>query len=184
MANPTFFDDPIGTILRQTDNGQRVPVTRTKTAYSLTIHARVGTRQGVIGAIHEISTRQRQDVDEEYEVDALGQGLPREMVPQIVSSRTIQLRRYDLYSATIEQVFGAPTELVTLANQIGPVSLRFMWKAPTANDLNLLLPNQTQLVAFEYTDCYITDLGRTVSTSDIIVKADASLVWRNCRQLQ
>ena len=178
-----FKDDPIGTLLRGVDNGQRVPVTKTRTAYSLTIHAVVGQKRGVVGAIHEISTRQRQAVDEEWEVDPLGRGLPRELVPQAIEGRTITLRRYDLYAATIEQIFGAP-ELITLADQLGPVSLRLMWKVPNSGDIDLITQQQSTISVYEYTDCWITDLGRTMSTANIIVGADATLIWRNCRRLQ
>jgi hypothetical protein len=179
-----FKSDPIGFLTRGVDNGQRVPQTKTKTSFSLTIHAVVGQRRGVIGAVQEIGVRQRQTIDEEYEIDSVGLGLPRELVPQTIEGRTITLRRYDLYQATLEQVFGAP-ELITLADQLGPVSLRFMWRNPNFGDIDLITQQQETMAVYEYTDCWITDLGRTMSASgDIIVKADATLVWRNCRRLQ
>lgn len=178
-----FKDDPIGFLLRGVDNGQRVPVTRTRTAYSLTIHATVGNRRGVIGAVHEISTRQRQDIEEEFEVNSLGTGLPRELIPQNVTGRSIQLSRYDLYKSTLEQVFGTP-ELITLADQLGPVSLRMMWKNPNSGDIDLVTQSQSTISVYEYTDCYITDLTRTVSMGNVIVGTGASLTWRGCRPLQ
>lgn len=178
-----FKDDPKGFLLRGVDSGQRVPVTKTKTAYGLTIHARVGNRRGVIGAVHEISAQQALQVDDEFEVDANARGLPRELIPQIVGSRTLTLRRYDLYTATLEQVFGTP-ELITLADQIGPVSLRFMWKSPQPSDVGAIVANSNTLAIYEYLDCYITNLGQTVSMQNVIVGREATLIWRNVRRIQ
>lgn len=177
-----FVDDPIGSLLRGVDNGQRVPVTKTKTAYSLTLHAVVGNRRGVIGAVHEISTAQSLQVDEEWEVDALARGLPRELVPQVVTGRSFTLNRYELYSATLAQVFGAP-ELITLADHLGPVSLRLMWKDPNPSDFGAILAN-TQMSVYEYTGCYLTQMTMSASMSSIIVGTNAQLMWTSIRRLQ
>lgn len=176
--------DPIGTLQRNADNGQRVPVTRTKTSFSLTIHATVGNRRGVIGAIYEIAPRQSLQVDEEYEINSFGKGHPRELIPQIVNNRTLSLRRYDLYTQNIEQVFSGSREILTLADQIGPVNLRLMWKGVDSSALGPILGG-TVMNVYEFIDCYITDIGRTVSAQDdVIVRADATLIWRDIRKLQ
>lgn len=179
-----FLGDPIGTLRRGADNGQRVPSTRTKTSFALTIHATVGKRRGVIGAIYEISPNQMLQVDEENEVNAQATGLPRELIPQLVTGRTLDIKRYDLYTNTIEQVFSGPKEIVTLAEQIGPVNVRLMWKSPERSSLGPIVGGAVMQV-YEFVDCYITKIGRTISAQDdVIVRADAAMVWRNIRQLQ
>ena len=188
-----FKDDPLGSLLRAADTGQRLPETRTKTSYALTLHATAGNRRGVIGAVHDVSTRQGYQVEEEYEINAQGRGLPRELVPQLVSTRTLTLRRYDLYTKTMEQVFGLegyfdpsePLGPLGLVDQIGPISMRMTWKTPEPLSVaSVFLSPKNELVVYEYCDCYITELGRTVSTGDVIVKADATMVWRSVRRLQ
>jgi len=178
-----FRDDPMGTLLRGVDNGQRSPVTCVKTRYALTLHAQVGNRRGVIGAVHDIAHSQSLIVDEEYEVDQLATGLPRELVPQIVANRTLTLQRYDLYTATIEQIFGTP-ELFTLADQTGPISLRMMWKDPNPSSVAAIVQAQSAVSVYEFTHCYITSLGRTARTDNAIVGTNATLVWGNIRRLQ
>lgn len=169
-----------------------IPVTRTRTSYTLTLHATSGKRRGVIGAVHELSYDQGMQVEDLFEVDGFAKGLPRELVPQILSSRTLKLARYDLYTATIEQIFGRP-ELITLADQLGPVSLRMIWKDPEpqlvvdpstvgVTNIQNFLPIPA-LHAYEFTDCFITSLGRTISTQNRIVGANATLNWRSIRQL-
>lgn len=173
-----FANDPLSQLRSGIDNGQRVPVTKTMTSYSMTIHARVNGKQGVIGAVHEIGLNQTQTIDEEYEVDSLGKGIPREIIPQILSSRTLTLQRYELYTATMEQVFGQPA-LITLADQVSPVSVRLLFKRPEPSDVAAVLQNNSKMTAYEFTNCTISNLTKTYSMGNIIVGANATLIWRD-----
>lgn len=183
-----FLNDPIGTIQRGVDNGQRIPVTRTKTSYALTIHAIVGNRRGVIGAINRIGVKEVRGVDEEYEVETFNRGLPRELIPQLLSGRTISLKRYELYTQTIRQVFAAQYipggELITLLDQSSPFSVRLSWKSPEPTDLGAIARGVPQTRVYEYVNCYFTDMGNEVSTGEVIVQAEATMVWGNVRPLQ
>lgn len=182
-----FLDDPIGTLQRGQDNGQRIPNTRTKTSFALTIHAIVGNRRGVIGGINRIAVRQSRTVEEEYEVESFARGLPRELIPQILSNRIVTLKRYELYKATIKQVFAAEYvpggELLTLLDQTSPFTIRLSWSDPEPTDLGAIARNVPQRHVYEYMNCYFTDMGEEVSTTDVIVQADATMVWGNIRQL-
>lgn len=189
-----FKDDPLKSIdslgrfvTRFGDNGNRLPKTKTRTAYALTLHATVGNRRGVIGAVYDIGVHQSRPVEDEFEIDAGGRGLPRELVPQVLSTRSISLKRYDLFRATIEQVFGNSTspisEFVTLADQMTPISMRLTWKMPQNTDIEYVVANQPNQRSYEFVDCYFTDLGRTVSMGNVIVGSDATLTWRNIRAL-
>ena len=181
-----FQGDPLQVaknLLQGVDNGQRVPVTATKTSYGLTIHAVVGNKRGVIGAIHEIAPSQALQLDEEWEVNANGKGIPRELIPQILTGRTLALQRYDLYKSTLEQVFGTP-ELITLADQLGPVSVRFMWRNPNPSDIGAVLQSTPLISVYEFVDVYITALTRPISAGNIIVGTNATMTWRDIRRLQ
>lgn len=195
MADPIkgFLDDPIATLKKGSpDNGQRVPGTTVRTSFSLTLHATVYdaakgiVRRGVIGAVSEIVPRQQMKVDEEYELDRFGRGLPRELVPQNLTNRSLTLRRYDLYTKNIEQIFNG-NALVMLIDQRTPISLRMTWRDPNPSLVGQIANPETYTAAtqvYEFSDAYITDLGRTISTNNVIVGADATLIWRKLTRLQ
>lgn len=179
-----FVDDPIGKLTRSPDNGNRAPQTKVQTSYSILLKAQVGAKRAIIGAVHEFSPQQTLSVDEEFEVNSFGKGLPRELVPQALTGRTIRLARYELYQESIEAVFGLP-ELLTLADQTGPISLILSWKDPNATALTNFLPqtvNTQRNRAIIFSGCYLTSLGKTYSTQNVIVGADATLVWTNIQK--
>jgi hypothetical protein len=62
-------------------------------------------------------------------MDANSTGHPADIVPQILRTRTIQIQRYDLFPQIMEEVFGT-RELITLADQFRPFSVREIWKSP------------------------------------------------------
>lgn len=179
-----FLGDPLAFVRNNQDNGQRVPVTATRTSYGMTLHAKVGNKRGVIGAAHELAVNQNMTIDEEFEVDALATGLPRELVPQIVTGRTLNLQRYELWTQTMSQVFGTP-ELITLADQRGAFSVRVSWKQPGGSQVGSifdpsLAPEQR---VYEFMQCYISSWGQTMSMNNTINGANATIVWRTCRRL-
>lgn len=188
-----LYNDPLPTLgkfaldqLTQSPS-EGPPQTRTQTAYALTIHATVGNRRGRIGAIHELGQSQSRTVEERFEICSNAVGLPIELVPQIVTGRTLTINRYDLYGSTMEEVFGFPNALHMLSAQTAPISLRLSWRDPNGSALGAALnPNffSPSVKVLEFYDCYFTQIGRTVSMDSIIVQANASLVWRKVRQLQ
>ena len=184
-----FLDNPGSAFLNAVDNGDRTPNTTTQTAYSLQLHARFGLKQGVvgIGAVHELSTSQTLQVDEEFEVNKEATGLPIELIPQILTGRTLTLQRYELYRKNIEQVFGnSDTGLLTLCDQAAPLSVRLMFKGPSPSSiLGDLVRNPNAAVRiYEFQGCYLTQLGKTYSMANVIVGANATLTWRQLRRLQ
>lgn len=181
----SFINNPLQALRNLgSQTGSGLPQTQTKTSFGLTIHAVVNGRRGVIGAVHEVGMSQSMEVDEEYEVNSLGGQKPRELVPQSLRGRKMTLKRYDLYSATLEQVFGQP-ELLTLTDQLYPVSLRLSWKNVQNSQIASLVNNIPLMSVYEFTNCVISDLSRTVSAEgDRIVGADATVVWSNIVKLQ
>lgn len=180
-----FKDDPLGSLQRGVDNSAGVPNTRTRTSYALTLHARVGKKVGVIGAVHEIVSSQSLQLDEVYEVNALSKGVPRELIPQILSRRSMNIGRHDLYASTIETVFGLPAELALVEQTLGPVSIRWQWKVPGNAYEALALPQLTPRMAiYEFVDGYLTTLTRTANANNVIVGTQGVLTWRTIRQLQ
>lgn len=187
-----FKDDPLGTLVRgATVGASGPPKTKTKTTFALRLHARVGNRSGVIGSVFELSPNQVIQVDDEFEVDSLAEGVPRELVPQALTSRTLQIARYDTYVATMEQIFGSQSvlgggpELLTLTDQRTPISMLMYWTSPLVSDIDFVVESQKQLNIYQFCDCYITNLGRRLSAKDdVVVRADATMTWRTIRRLQ
>lgn len=148
------------------------PSTATRTTHALTIHAIGPGRRGIIGAAHALSTTQSRTVEDVFEVQSLGYGRPADVIPQNLTTRTIEIQRYDLFKRSMEQVFGKGAwELVDLTDQSHPFTLRTTWGEPG-------FPGLTRKHVFEYTGCWFTNLGRTMSaTDDRIVKVNATLTW-------
>lgn len=163
---------------------KQLPVTRTRTSHALTIHAvsnkpspsilGVGFRRGIIGAVHTFSVSQGRQLEDVYDVDRYGNGEVADVVPQNLTQRQIRVARYDLYTKLMEQVFG--DELVTLADQDSPFTLRTVWAEPGP------IFNSRRRI-YEYTGCWFQDLGRNASADDNrIVNVDATLVWTRRRR--
>jgi len=148
------------------------PFTATRTTHALTIHGSGPGRRGIIGAVHAFNTTQSRTTEDVFEVQSLGYGRPADVVPQNLTTRTMDIQRYDLFKRSMEQVFGKRAwELIDLTDQSHPFTLRTTWGEPG-------FPGITRKNVFEYTGCWFTNLGRTSSaTDDRIVKVNATLVW-------
>ena len=149
-----------------------LPHTRTRTSHALTIHGIGPGRRGIIGAVHVLNINQSRDTEDIFEVQSLGQGRPVDVVPGNLVGRTMTIARYDLFSRTMEQVFGKRKhELIDLTDQSHPFTLRTTWGFPG-------LAGGFRKSIFEYTGCWFQNLGRNISaTDDRIVNVDATLVW-------
>lgn len=177
-----FIDDPLsGLSLRQDAQNaldsprsvahQGAPTTRTRSTLALALFVTVSGAPRPIGMVQAINMTQSRQVDEEYEIDVDGVGLPADMVPSIVSSRTLSIKRFDLYASLLEQVFGT-SEILTLADQTKGFSLREMWTDPTA----VIFGARSY---YEYRNCWFTQLSRNLQvTGDRISGADATIAWQ------
>lgn len=144
-----------------------LPNTRTRLDHALTIRTGSGR---AIGAVKTFSYAQSRSIDEEFEVNAQGSGMPVDLVPQNVTRREIRIERYDLYTKIMEEVFGT-SELVVLTDQYRPFVLREIWKGPAG----ILTGGQR---IYQFTGCWFSDLGRTMSTDgNRVVMADATVTW-------
>jgi hypothetical protein len=75
-------------------------------------------------------------VDTEFEMEANSNGMPVDLVPQTVERRELRINRYDTYSVVMEEVFGS-SELIVLADQARPFSVREVWRGPSIVSLTL-----------------------------------------------
>jgi hypothetical protein len=186
-----FATDPLGTALSFLDSGNRLPQTRTVTTYALSLHMRVANRSGPIGAVHEVSHNQNIQISEEYDVARNSIGLPRELIPQNLTTRSLRLGRYDLYRSTMEQIMGQPFELLMLNKQIGPISMRLTWKypdaAPWVDNLSgataSAADRKAQSFVYEFQGCYITGMGKTMNVGNVIVGSNADLIWHRVQRI-
>lgn len=164
-VDPTFFTDAVNPNLLVS----QVPVTRTRTSHGLLIRVAGGR---VVGAVNGFTHTQTREVQDEFEIDvnAVGHG-PVDIVPQNITTRSLQIKRYDLWQRPMEEAFGTGAELVTLADQARPFVLRSIWRSPVSS----LLGGRR---VYEYTGCYFTSIGRNaLSTDNRIVNVDAQITY-------
>lgn len=199
MAKAPFLSDPTAALndainstlppfLRGGTQSGEMPQTRVRTSYAATLHINTGKRRAVIGGIQEFSTDQTRQVDDEFEVNSAAVGLPRDVIPQGLTGRTIRIARLDLFSATMEDVLG--DDFTTLCDQRGPLSIRKVWKnlgnaglADPASGSDLLRPIAQQITAYEFTGCYLTGMSRAVRAEDVIVATNVTMTWRGKRKI-
>lgn len=100
-----------------------VPVTQIRTSHAITI--RVGG--AIIGQIQQWSPSQSRTVNPQYEINATATGEIFEQVPSVVSNCTIQVTRYDLYAAKMEEVWGTSKAFWMLSDQYNPIDVEEKW---------------------------------------------------------
>lgn len=187
-----FFDDPqataedianrfglapngsinLGTLRKAMQGG--LPKTQTRLSHSLTI--RSGTTGRVVGAIKSWATQQTREVQDHFEVNPYAVGMPIDVVPQKVTSRSLRISRYDLYIRLFEEAFGT-TELVVLTDQFRPLTIREVWRSP----MGIF---NSGIRAYDFVGCWFEDIGRTLDAAgDRAVLAEATLRWTNRIQL-
>ena len=111
-----------------------VPVTAIRTSHAITIKAGNTT----IGQIQTWAPTQSRDVKPKYEINATGIGTPLEHVPGVVTTQTIQVARYDLFTEKMEEVWGTSEPLYTIANQHNPIDVEERWIKYGRRDIPLL----------------------------------------------
>jgi len=100
-----------------------VPETTVRTSHAVSIRAGGYT----IGQIQTWAPSQSRGVAPLYEIDAVGVGNPLEQVPATATNLTIQVSRYDLYRAKMEEVWGNPNAYWMLTNQHNPFDVEEKW---------------------------------------------------------
>lgn len=100
-----------------------VPVTKILTSHSLTI--RVAGKE--IGSIQSWAPSQSRDMRPKYEISATGIGNILEFVPGNMTAQTLQVSRYDLHLAAMEEIWGFPKPLVMLQDQHNPFVVEEKW---------------------------------------------------------
>lgn len=150
------------------------PETSTQTSHGLSI--RVG---GVtIGAINGWNPAITRGIAELYEFGTVtglyeaSNGAPYEKVPNNVSGMTVQIQRYDLWTARMEQVFGTG-DITMLSNQRAPFEVREVWVQPS-----------NAQYAKNYRGCWFSNVGRNLSTTaERVVQVSATLEYTKVEEV-
>jgi len=143
------------------------PLSQTASSHAISIKTDRGIK---VGRIQSWSINMTRVIDTIYEVSLSNQGEPAERVPQIQSTNSIAVERYELFSFHIGEAFGVPvvgdgTDLVNLTLQARPFHVREMWRDPFGD-----------LRAYAYVGCWFSNLGITIAANDDrIIKARATL---------
>lgn len=100
-----------------------IPATNIRTSHAISI--RVGGT--TIGQIQSWAPNQSRNITAVHEINAVGTGEPFENAPGIATNLTIQVSRYDLFSAKMEEVWGTKNALWMLTNQHNPIDVEEKW---------------------------------------------------------
>jgi len=152
------------------------PLTQTASSHSISIKTDRGIK---IGRIQSWSLNMTRTVDTIYEVSLTNQGEPIERVPQVQTTNSIAIERYELFTFHIGEAFGTPvvgadTDLINLTLQAKPFHVREMWRDPFGD-----------LRAYAYVGCWFSSLGRTIAANDDrIIKARATLEFTRRIRIQ
>lgn len=169
------------------------PVTAAKTSHALSIHMVMGKNRAQVGGITSISYNQSVILDEEYEVNRFATGLPKELVAQILNTRTLSIDRYELWHTPLMRLIN-PTatvsapELLSLVQQV-PFEIRTRWTEPNTN-LGILLgdavinsfltSSNSKRNIYCFKGCKFTTLGQTLSAEgDRSVLMKGNITWKS-----
>jgi hypothetical protein len=138
------------------------PDTVTRTSHSI----RIVVDGNTIGLINSFSPRQSRTITPIYELNVETSGIPYENVPGNVTGLQIDISRYDLWVARMEQVFGS-RDLSMLSNQQSPFTIEERW----------VRPDNTEEV-WQYVGCWLSNVGRTLRSDDQrIVNVQATVIY-------
>lgn len=156
-------------------------VTPPNTLVALTHALIIRKKGGVdIGCVNDWTPRQNRDLAEVYEfgnaTEPVEAGEPFEIEPGNVRGQQINVRRYDLYTAIIEEIFGDLARTFnSLASQQDPFVLYEEWDPP----------NNGAGWRWIYSKCWFETIGRTMSTTgDRIVNVDATIRFATKRRVR
>jgi len=159
---------PRGTISGLINRGG-VPRTKARLDHAFTLRSSKGS---IIGAVQTFDQKQSRQLDDEYEIDPNAHGEVADIIGQNLTNRTLAVKRVDLYTDVMEEVFG-DRELVMLTDQSSGFRLREAWRAPGG------IWTGGQRV-YEYSPVWFADMGRSLNTDgDRVSRANATLRWGN-----
>ena len=144
-----------------------VPTTNARLTHAYRLRTSGGR---TIGAVYQCDEDQGRNVDLEFEVDVNGVGQPADIIPQDMTTQTLTIARWDLYTSVIEEAF-TNFELSMLTDQSRGFRLQEVWRAPTS------ILNSTGRL-YEYRPCFFARIGRKKSATDErTTRTDAVIVW-------
>jgi len=169
MGFNTFIKGASDWIKNQDTGSQPVnpPLTQTASAHSIVIKTDKGIK---IGRIQSWNINLARAMDTLYEVGPNVTGEPIERVPQVQTTNSIAVNRYELYASHLGEAFGVqlidPTnDMYTLVLQTNPFHVREIWRDPFGG-----------MRAYLYANCWFSSMGQTISaTDDRIIKVNATL---------
>lgn len=145
------------------------PNTQTATSHAIAIRA--GNTD--IGRIQSWAPSQTRQIQTLYEINAATNGEIYENVPGNLGGTTIQITRYDLYSARMEEAWGPEFDIgEMLCNQVNPLTIREKWVKPSG-----------EYNVYVYSGCWFSSLGRNFAVQgDRIILVSATLQYEKKRK--
>lgn len=141
---------------------------RVRTSHSLAIRVNGKT----IGLIQTLGYALTRTVTPIFELNPDTAGEPVDLVPGNVGTPELTVRRADLYTQKLEEVFGG-VRLDMLSDQSNPFEVVEVWKNPDGT-----------VETYVYEGCWFARISRTMqSTDNRIVFADATINYIRRRRV-
>jgi len=145
------------------------PFTNTATSHAI----KIKVEGQFIGRIQSWSPSQSRAVQAAYEINSVTAGDVAENIPGVASGLTLQVTRYDLYEARMEQAWGEGFDLrEMLCNQANPLRITEHWIKPSG-----------EYTSYVYSGCWFTNMGRQMSVQgDRIISVNATIQYERKRK--
>lgn len=141
--------------------------TAAKLATSYTI--KVGSAS--MGSIQSMTVSESRNITDSFELGHNPPDEPTELIPGVVSKRTISATYIALYTKDVLQAFGGSDAIASLSGQNASFDIVESFKNPSTG----------QTTSRTYSGCYISDYSSPVDISkgDIRVIQNATIVFRS-----
>ena len=151
-----------------------VAQTQTSLVTSITIHATAANSQrNIIGQINKITPHETRTITDSFVIGNSPPDIPFELIPGVVTGRTLTATFVSLYVQNALQAFGRDDQtalMASLADQNSPVDI----------EISLLNPNNGKTKTTTYAGCYMNDYSPNydITSNDIRILESCTFTYK------
>lgn len=155
-------------------------VTQTALVTSITLHATAANSQrNIIGQINKLTPHETRTITDSFVIGNSPPDIPFELIPGVVTGRTLTATFVSLYVNNALQAFGRDDQaglLASLADQNSPVDI----------EVSLLNPNTGKTKTTTYSGCYMNDYSPNydITSNDIRILESCTFTYKQVSTTQ